>query len=323
MSRILAAAAGAALLFAHSIANAAEVKVWTARAIATVLAEVGPEFERKTGNRLDITSDLPTGFASRVEAGEPFDLFISTSAAVDEWIAANRVAADTRTDIARSGIGVAVRAGASKPDISSVDAFKRALLDAKSIAFLRVGSGLYVADLLEQLGIAQAVSSKVTRPDSDAVAQLVASGEVELGLVVITQILTTPGVELVGPLPPEIQSTIMFTAGASTSTRAPDAVRQLIDVLIGPTAAPVIRAQGMEPAHGAGAGEDSREEAAGEGRRSSMLLDAETELDQKRPEDAIDLLDDLHFSGPQAGDLNGGFMNSDTRAFAWKQSALN
>src|SRR5678815_3583596 len=156
MSRILAAAAGA-LLFAHPIVNAAEVKVWTARAIATVLAEVGPEFERTTGNRLDITSDLPTGFARRVEAGEPFDVFISTSAAVDEWIAANRVAADTRTDIARSGIGVAVRAGASKPDISSVDAFKRALLDAKSIAFLRVGSGLYVADLLEQLGIAQAV----------------------------------------------------------------------------------------------------------------------------------------------------------------------
>ena len=109
-----------------------------------------------------------------------------------------------------------MRVGAPKPDISSVEGFKRALLDAKSIAYLKVGSGIHIASLLERLGIAEAVRTKATRPDSDIVSELVARGEVELGLVVITQIMTTPGVELLGPLPPELQSYVVFTGGIST-----------------------------------------------------------------------------------------------------------
>ena len=123
----------------------------------------------------------------------------------------------------------------------------RALLDAKSIANLRVGSGIYVASLLDRLGIAEAIKSKVTRPESDIVSELVAKGEVELGMVVITQILTTPGVDLVGPLPPEIQSYVVFTAGVSASSKGPDAAMDLIKFLTGPIATPVIKAQGMEP----------------------------------------------------------------------------
>ena len=142
-----------------------------------------------------------------------------------------------------------MRAGAPRPDISSVEAFKRALLDAKSIAYLKdVGSGIHVARLLERLGIAEAIQSKATRPESDVVSELVAKGEVELGLVVITQILTTPGVELVGPLPAELQSYVVFTAGISASSSEPEAARDLIQFLTGPIATPVIRAQGMEPA---------------------------------------------------------------------------
>ncbi len=228
-------------------ANAPEIKVWTARAIATVLAEVGPQFERATGHKLTISSDLPGAFVRRANAGEPFDILISGSAPVDEWIKDGKIIGETRTDIARSGIGVEVRAGARKPDISSVEAFKRALLDAKSIAYLRVGSGIYVAGMLEGLGIAEIIKSKVTRPESDIVSELVAQGEVELGMVVITQILTTPGVELVGPLPPEIQSYVTFTAGISANSKVPEAARQLIKFLTGPTATPVIKAQGMEP----------------------------------------------------------------------------
>src|SRR5262245_43102732 len=170
-------------------AGAAEIKVWTARAIATVLSEVGPRFERRTGHKLVISSDLPTSFAQRANAGEPFDILISGSAPVDEWIKDGKIIAETRTDIARSGIGVEVRKGARKPDISSVEAFKRALLDAKSVGYLRVGSGVYIAGLLERLGIAGVVNSKATRPESDIVSELVAKGEVELGMVVITQIL--------------------------------------------------------------------------------------------------------------------------------------
>lgn len=222
-----------------------EIRVWTARALATVLAETGSQFERATGCRLNITSDLPSAFVRRANAGERFDLLISVSSTVDTWISDGRIIASTRTDIAQSGIGVAVRAGTPKPDISSVDAFKRALLEAKSIAYLRVGSGIYTAALLQRLGIADSVSSKVIRPESDIVSELVAKGTVELGIVVITQILTTPGVELVGPLPPEIQSYIVFTAGISAESSKPTAASRLIEFLRGPTTVPVIRAQGM------------------------------------------------------------------------------
>src|SRR5215813_5147484 len=248
MKRIISTAAVTlTLMFAQrAIANAAEIRVWAARAIATVLGEIGPQFERATGHHLNVYSGLPVDFEKRLQAGDPLDVLVSGS--VDQWIKEGKLVAGTRTDIARSGIGVEVRAGARKPDISSVEAFKRALLDAKSIAYLRVGSGIYLHGLLERLGIAEAVKSKVTRPESDIVSELVAKGEVELGMVVITQILTTPGVELVGPLPPEIQSYVAFAAGVSVSSKAPDAATQLIRFLLGPTAIPVIKAQGMEPA---------------------------------------------------------------------------
>ena len=227
-------------------ADAAEIRIWTARALATVLAEVGNQFERTTGHKLDVYSGLPAEFTKRADAGEPFDVLVSGTAFVDQWIREGKIVAESRTHMVRSGIGVEVRAGARKPDIGSVEAFKRALLDAKSIAYLRVGSGAYLDGLLQRLGIAEAIKSKVTRPESDAVSELVAKGEVEIGMVVITQILTTPGVELVGPLPPEIQSYLVFTGGISANSKAPDAARQLIKFVTGPVAIPVIRAQGME-----------------------------------------------------------------------------
>jgi molybdate transport system substrate-binding protein len=174
-------------------AAAAEIRIWAARAIATVLDEVGGEFERATGHRLIVTSDLPPAFLRRASAGEPFDLLISGSSPVDEWIREGRLLAGTRTAIARSGIGVAVRAGASKPDLGTVDAFTRAVMNATSIAYLRVGSGVYLDALFRRLGIANAIELKAVRPDADIVSELVAKGQVELGIVVITQILTTPG----------------------------------------------------------------------------------------------------------------------------------
>jgi len=249
MSRILPGTALSVVicLTQPHLAHADELRVWTARAIATVLAEVGPQFERETGYRLNVSSDLPDAFLRRANGGEQFDILITGAGPVDEWIKDGRIVAETRTDIARSGIGVAVRAGARKPDISSVEAFKRALLDARSIAYLKVGSGAYVAGLLERLGIAEAIASKVTRPESDIVSELVAKGDVELGLVVVTQIVTTPGVDLVGPLPPEIQSFVVFTAGVGAKSTARGAAGQLIRFLTGLRAAAVMKAQGLEP----------------------------------------------------------------------------
>jgi molybdate transport system substrate-binding protein len=237
---------GAVVGHAQEATPHGEIHVWTTRAIATVLAEVGPEFERTSGYRLRVASDLPPAFARWAAAGERFDLLISGSATVDEWIQAGSLVAASRTDLSRSGIGVAVRAGTPKPDLGTVDAFRKAVLAAGSIAYLRVGSGLYLAGLLERLGLADTVRARVRRPEGDSVATLVAMGEVDLGLVVITQILTTPGVELAGPLPSQIQSYITFTAAVSSDTHLPEVARNLIEFLQGPVAARVILAQGME-----------------------------------------------------------------------------
>jgi molybdate transport system substrate-binding protein len=246
--KLLKAVAFGAVLANAGPATAAEITVWTSRAIATVLAEIGGEFERATGHRLVITTDLPPGFLRRAQAGEPFDLLITGSAPMDEWIRDGRIAANTRTDVARSSIGVEVRAGSPKPDISTVDAFKRALLNAKSIAFLKVGSGIHLEGVVARLGISEAIESRTIRPDADIVSELVAKGEAEIGMVVVTQIVTTPGVDLVGPLPSELQSYVTFVAGISSESKASDAVRQLIQFLLGDRAAAVITSQGMEPA---------------------------------------------------------------------------
>jgi molybdate transport system substrate-binding protein len=239
---------GLALLSRPDTAMAAEIKIFTTRAVATVLDKVGPEFERTTGHRLNITIDIAVRMAQRVQAGEPFDILVAAPGQIDELIKSGKITPNTRANLVRSGIGVEVRAGAAKPDISSVGAFKRTLLNAKSIAYLKEGqSGIYVARMIERLGIAEAINSKVTRPETDIVSELVAKGDIELGMVVITQIMTTQGVELVGPLPPEIQTYITFSAGVSAASRAPDAARELIRFLKGPVALPVIKAQGMEP----------------------------------------------------------------------------
>jgi molybdate transport system substrate-binding protein len=211
------------------------------------LREIGPQFEHTTGHRLDVTIGVPAQFTKRINAGERFDVLVLSSAYVDGLIKDGKIIAETRTNLGRSGIGVEVRADAPKPDISSVDAFKRALLDAKSIAFLKEGSGVYLERLIERLGIAEAIKSKVTRPEADIVSELVAKGEIEIGMVVMTQILTTPGVQLVGPLPLEVQSYLTFTAGVSANSDVPDAARDLVKFLTGPTAIPVIKSQGMEP----------------------------------------------------------------------------
>lgn len=251
MNLLISAAVGwglTLLLAPTVIAPPAAIKVLTTRAIATVLAETGSEFERTTNSKLDVTSDIAVRMVRRIQAGESFDVLVASPEQIDTLIKDGKIIAGTRTNLARSGIGVEVRAGAPKPDITSVEAFKRALLNAKSIAYLKEGhSGIYLAALIERLGLTETLRPKVVRPDSDTVSELVAKGEVELGLVVITQILTTQGVELVGPLPPEVQSYIVFAAGISANSRAPTAAKELLKFLKGPRAASVMRSQGMEP----------------------------------------------------------------------------
>jgi molybdate transport system substrate-binding protein len=227
----------------------AELKIMTPRSMWTVLNEIGPQFEGTSGYKLNVVTGIAATLANRIIDGERFDVFIGPPVQMDRAIQNNKIIADTRTAIARSGIGVEVRAGAPKPDISSVEAFKRALVNAKSIGYLKQEgtSGAYLHGLFERLGIAEALKSKVVRPETDIVSELVAKGEIELGMVVITQIMTTPGVELVGPIPRELQYYVRWSGGVSANSAAPEVAKELIRLLTGTTALPVLVAQGMEP----------------------------------------------------------------------------
>jgi molybdate transport system substrate-binding protein len=225
-------------------ADAAEIKLFTSRAIATVLDKIGAEFEHTTGHKLNMITGFSPVFVRQINAGDPFDVIASPPGTINGLIETGKVIAETRTRLARSGYGVAVRAGAPRLDVNTTEAFKRALLNAKSIGYLPTPG---VPELLERLGIAEAIKSKLTIPKEDVVNELVAKGELEIGIIAITQILTTPGIELAGPLPPEIQVYTVFEGAVSANSKAPEAARTLLKFLTGPTAIPVIKAQGMEP----------------------------------------------------------------------------
>jgi molybdate transport system substrate-binding protein len=240
---------GLAVLSPLADVAAADLKIFAPRSMWPVLQAIGPQFEATSGHKLTVVTDIAATLADRIMQGAAFDIFIGPPVQMNRLIRDGKVLAETLTAVAHSGIGVAIRAGAPKPDISSVAAFRSALLNARSIGYLKQDgtSGAYVHDLLERIGILEALRSKVVRPETDIVSELVAKGEVELGMVVITQIMTTPGVELVGPIPREFQSYIRWSGAVSTTSAAPRAARDLLDFLTGPTALPVLKAQGMEP----------------------------------------------------------------------------
>jgi molybdate transport system substrate-binding protein len=243
MKRLLILSTLSLLVFTNC-ATCAELRIFASRAIWTVLQEVGPTFEHTTGHKLNVTTGLSPAFAKRINAGEPFDLMFAPPVSLDAYIKDGKLDSSTRTVLVSSDVGVGVRAGASKPDISSVEAFKQTLLNAKSITYLPVPG---VPQMLERIGMANAIKSKAVIPDDDIGSELVAKGEVELVIVVITQILTTPGLDLVGPLPTELRVTTSFGGAVSTSTRAPAAASDLIKYLKSGETVKVIRAQGMIP----------------------------------------------------------------------------
>jgi molybdate transport system substrate-binding protein len=250
-SFVASAGIGFVLLLAQGIAvQAAEVKVIAGAAFSPVLKEFGPQFERTTGHKLVIQYGILGTIKRQIEGGEEFDLAIIGPTLLDNLAKQGKIAAGTRTEIARVGMAVAARAGAPKPDISSVDAFKRALLNAKSVAYAPEGdTGVHLAKVLDRLGIAEQMKAK-TKPQQtvERVPQAVAAGEAELGFAPSTVLLSVGGVELVGPFPPELQSYIVFTTGVGAAAKQPDAAKALIRYLTSPDAAAVIKAKGLEPA---------------------------------------------------------------------------
>jgi len=253
--RSVAAAAkiGFMILLAQGVAaQAAQVKVLSAVAMRSVMNELGPQFERATGHKLVIKFEVIGVLKRQVDAGEAFDVAILTSNTIDDLVKAGKIAAGTRADIARSGIGVVVRAGVPKPDISSADAFKRAMLNAKSITYAKdTPPAIHIASLVERLGIAEQMKPKIKLLEgaggTGRIVHAVAAGEADLGFAVISAIDLVPGAELLGPLPPELQNDIVYTGGVGAAAKEADAGKALIKFLMVPAAVAVIKSKGMEP----------------------------------------------------------------------------
>ena len=226
-------------------AQAAELKLLVTNGTRAVVDELRPQFERATGHKLAIKYDGSLLLQKAIEAGEGFDIVLLTVDSMDAI--ASKIDTATRKIVARSGIGVAMRAGAKKPDIGTAEAFKRTMLSAKSIAYVTVGvSGRHFIAMCERLGIADEVKAKGKTKPSGNVAEFVAAGEAELAVQQISELVSTPGVELVGSLPKELQLTTVFTAAIAGQSSALDAAKSFMSFLATPEAIAIIKAKGME-----------------------------------------------------------------------------
>jgi molybdate transport system substrate-binding protein len=246
---LLAGVVGAALCTTAS--GAAELKLLTAGAFkATVMALI-PEYEKASGNKVTVENDTVGALMKRIEAGESFDVVVMTPETVDKLTGEGKVISGSRTNLARVGVGVMVKAGANKPDISTVEAFKRALLEARSVSFIDPASGgssgIYMEKLIERLGLSDQVKPKEKLKQGGNVSDYVESGEAELGIQQISEILPHPGVALVGPLPKDVQNYTVYAAGISAGAQNRDAAKALITSLVGPSAQALFKSKGMEP----------------------------------------------------------------------------
>ncbi len=248
-SAIVAALLALTITVAQEIpSEAAEVKVLILPAMSTVMKQLGSQFESITGHKLLPQVGLASQLKVPLDAGD-FDVAIFSTTTIDNLLKQGKIFADTRAEIARVGIGVAVKKGAPKPDISSAEAFKSALLNAKSISYTKDSfTGQYLPSLMQRLGIAEEMKpkTKLLRGGGQN-PRAVAAGEVELGISVISDILPVAGVELLGPLPSELQQYVIFAVSVGTTAKDPQAARALVNFVNSPLAIPVIKAQGMEP----------------------------------------------------------------------------
>src|SRR4051794_4921232 len=246
-------AALAALLVARS-ADAAEVRVLTTGAFKPIVTALVPDFERQSGDTVIVFNDTAGALARRVEGGEAFDLLVLTPQALADLTRTGRGAAGTTVPLARVGVGVAVKEGAPRPDIGTVEAFRRALLDAPSIAMIDPAaggsSGVYLAGLFERLGIADAVKAKAVLVPGGLVAERVVTGQAALAVHQISEILAVKGAALVGPLPAEIQNYTIYAGGIGAAAKQPEAARNFLNLLAGEAARSVLTQKGMEPPNG-------------------------------------------------------------------------
>ncbi len=244
MARCLAAA----MVIGMNTAHAAEIKVMASAAVKEAYLDLVPAFEKTSVHKVTTIWDGTANITKRIRGGEVVDIVIMAAPNIDRLILEGKLVAGSRADVARSGVGVALRAGLPKPDISSSEAVKKAVLAAKSVVYSSGPSGFYLADLFKKMGIADQIKEKVTQtPSGVQVGEVVARGEADLGFQQISELLHVKGIEYLGPLPADIQYITVFSAGLHTAAAVPDAAKALVKFLIAPEAAPIIRKTGMEP----------------------------------------------------------------------------
>ena len=243
----------AATVLLSSAAGAAEVRVMISGGLTAAYNALVPEFERQTGNKV-ITAYGPSmgttvnAIPVRLERGEPADVLILVGYALEDLIKQGKAIAGSRIDLVKSPIGICVKSGAPKPDISSSDSVKRALLTAKSVAYSDSASGVYIStEMFQKLGIADQMKDKAKKIPATPVAEIVARGDAEIGLQQFSEMLPVPGVDIVGPLPADLQKVTVFSAGIASVSKEPDAGKALIKFLASPAASATLVKSGLEP----------------------------------------------------------------------------
>ena len=250
----LAAAVAIALAAGNGAVVAAEIHVMTSGGFTAAYKDLTPDFERSTGHKIATAygaslGGAPDSIPSRLARGEPADIVILAAPALEALVRDGKVVPGSRVDLVHSNMGMVVRAGAPKPDISTLEAFKRALLEAKSIAYSASASGTYLStELFPKMGVWEQIKDKCKRIESERVATVVARGDAEIGFQQVSELLPVPGVDYVGPLPEGAQKSTIFSAGIAVGAREPEAAKELIRYFTSAGAVPAIKLSGLDPA---------------------------------------------------------------------------
>jgi len=240
--------AAIAALLLPGVAGAVEIKVLSTQATEEAYRELAPQFEKASGHKVTTIFTGTLDLQKRIAAGETYDLIIMAGPAIDDFIKSGTIVPGSRVDLAKSGVGVGVRTGAPKPDIGSTEAFKKALLAAKSIGYSTGPSGVYVTGLFQRLGIADQIKRKLKQtPTGVFVGSIVASGEAEIGVQQLSEMSHFPGIDYVGPLPADIQQITVFSSGLQVGAKQVDAANSWVKFLTAPAAASAYKARGLEP----------------------------------------------------------------------------
>jgi molybdate transport system substrate-binding protein len=227
--------------------DSAEIKVLSSIATREAYNELVPRFEQASGLKVSTTWAGTTDIMKRMAVGEQHDLIIISSRELDELIKQGKVSAGSRVDLAKSGIGVAVRAGAPRPDISTTEALKRALLAAKTVGYTSGPSGVYMGSLIERMGIAAEIKPKFRSvPSGGTIGTIIANGECEIGFQQVSELVHIKGVDMIGPLPADVQYVTIFSSGIQAGATNPDGARALVRFLTAPAAQATIKAAGLQ-----------------------------------------------------------------------------